>query len=105
MTVFSAAMADYLNPPTVDVVDLVGYHGAPGDSIVVRASDKIGVAAVNVAIRAEDLTVLEEGAATLENGTWVYRATTARAPGQPVTVTATALDRPGRTGSKTETWS
>lgn len=60
--------------------------------------------AVSVAIRAADLSVLEEGAATLTDGAWVYRATTARASGQAVTITATAVDRPGHTGAKTEPW-
>jgi hypothetical protein len=63
------------------------------------------VTAVNIAIRAADLTVLEEGTAVLQFGTWVYTATTARMFGTPVAITATALDRPGNTGTKTETWS
>jgi hypothetical protein len=49
--------------------------------------------------------VLEQGAAALESGIWVYHATTARTPGDPVTIAATAFDRPGNAGTKTEPWS
>jgi hypothetical protein len=104
ITMFAAAVADYLNPPEVDDIDLTGYHGSIGDRIIVRASDDIGVTAVSVAIRAEDLTLLEEGAAVLQGGVWVYIATTARPAGQPLTITATAVDHASRTGNKLEIW-
>lgn len=101
---FVVMMADYLRPPQVDLINLTGYHGAVGDPITIGASDDVAVTAVNVAIRNAGLSVLEEGAATLVNGMWVYTATTARTSGQTVSVTATAVDRPGHTGTLSATW-
>ncbi|ACB76723.1 hypothetical protein [Opitutus terrae] len=103
-TPFIVMMADYLRPPEVDLINLSGYHGAIGDPITVGARDDVSVTAVNVAIRNADLSVLEEGAATLVNGMWVYTATTARTSGQTVSIAATAVDRPGHTGTLSETW-
>jgi hypothetical protein len=105
VTLFVLLMTDFLRPPVVNALDLAQYEGRIGDPIRVRASDYAAVTEVNIAIRAADLTVLEEGAAVLQFGTWVYTATTARVFGTPVTITATALDRPGNTATKTETWS
>lgn len=104
ITRYTVMVTDYLKPPVVNAVDLTGYAGRIGDVIRVRAADDAAVAGVNVAIRAADLSVLEEGAATLQLGTWVYAATTLRAAGVPITITATAADRPGNTGTKTESW-
>jgi hypothetical protein len=103
--IFATVVADYLKPPTVMIVDLTGYEGQVGDPIRIVAVDDVEVTAVNVAIRAEDLTVLEEGAAVFQNGSWVYTATTPRTAGEPVTITATAMDHPGHTGTMTESWS
>lgn len=102
-SVFSAAVADYMNPPVIDLINLHHYHGSPGDSIVIVCHDEFGVVAVRVAIYAKDQMLAEEGAATLEGGVWVYRATTDQAPGQTLTILATALDRPRRAGTKMNT--
>ena len=103
VSLFSAMMTDYLKPPVVNVIDLTGYHGQIGQPIRVRASDDIEVMGVRVTLQAPDLTVLEEGPAVLQFGTWVYAATTVRpAGGVPITITATATDRPGNLGTKSE---
>lgn len=105
MPITGLMVTDFLKPPTVDAIDLSGYHGAVNDPIAITATDDVGVTAVTVTIQAADETVLEQGAAALTNGVWVYHATTARTAGQTVTITATAVDRPGHTGEKTESWS
>lgn len=97
-------ISDYFNPPTVDAIDLDGFHGMIGDQIVVRASDDVGVTAVSVVVRAVDNTVLEQGAAILGGDTWVYAATIAYPAGTPITITATAVDRPGNKGTKMASW-
>jgi hypothetical protein len=104
LSLFTVTLTDFLKPPTVDAIDLTGYHGMVGDVIRVQTSDYAGVTAVSIAIRAPDLTVREEGAAVLEFGAWVYTATTLRIAGETVTISATAVDRPGHTGTKTESW-
>jgi hypothetical protein len=98
-------MTDSLRIPVVDAIDLAGLHGAVGDRIVVHATDDVGVTEVTVEIRAEDDTLLEQGAATVEGAQWVYATTVAHPAGTPVTITATAVDRPGNKGSKFTTWS
>jgi len=104
VSLFTVLMGDYLSSPTVNAIDLSGYHGQVGELIKMRASDDVGVTKVSVALHAADGALLEGGEAVLQFGTWVYAATTQRVPGTPVTITATAGDRPGNVGSKSETW-
>jgi hypothetical protein len=98
-------MTDYLKAPVVKAIDLDGFHGMIGDPIRILALDDAEVASVTVEIRAEDGTLLEEGAATEVGEKWVYAATAVHPTGTPVTITATAVDRPGNKGIKTTTWS
>ncbi len=95
---FSMMVADYLHPPVVSTIDLNSYSGATGEAIRVSAYDDFEVIEVTVSL-ANGGTVLESGAAVVENGRWAYTTTTAVAPGTTVTVTATALDRPGNSGT------
>jgi hypothetical protein len=96
---FSMMVADYFRPPVVSAIDLNGYTGAAGELIRVRAYDDFEVTAVTVSLMDGAGTVLEGGGATAENGRWLYTTTTTVTPGMSVTVTATALDRPGNAGS------
>ena len=61
LPLFTVMLTDYLKAPLVDAIDRSGYHGQVGDIIRIRASAYAGVTAVNVAIRAPDLTVREQG--------------------------------------------
>jgi len=99
---FSLALGDYLNAPSVDVIDLDGYTGKAGEKLVIRASDDIEVVAVTVAIRG-DKGVLEQGSAVLDQGCWRYTTQTAidLAAGS-VAVDVTAADRPGNKTTKTK---
>jgi hypothetical protein len=101
---FTVIMTDFLKAPVVDAIDLSAYQGRVGDIIRIRTSDYTGVMAVSVAIRGPDLTLREEGAAVLVFGAWIYTATTLRIAGETVTISATAVDRPGHTGVKSESW-
>ena len=97
--VFSMTVADYFNAPSVTAVTLNGYTGAANETITVNAYDDFEVMAVTVTLANEGGSVLESGAAVVENGRWTYTTTTAVTPGTTVTVTATAVDRPGNSGS------
>jgi hypothetical protein len=99
---YHAAVTDYFTPPVVHVIDVSRYHGAIGDKIKVLASDDADVLGVVVALKDASGTVLESGAAMLVNQGWVYTATTVRPAGQPVTIEATATDRPGNAGAMTK---
>jgi hypothetical protein len=97
-------MTDYLRAPEVKAIDLKGFNGLAGDVIRVVAIDDAEVAAVSVAIHAADGTALETGAAAKAGDKWVYTATAAYPQGTPITITATAVDRPGNTGTLTAAW-
>jgi catabolite regulation protein CreA len=99
-------VTDYLKSPKVDLIDLEDFGGLLGDRIKVEATDDCEVTGVTVEVRAEDDTLLEKGAATYSVASlaWVYATTVAHPPGTPVTITATAVDRPGNKGTLTTTW-
>lgn len=80
-------------------------QGLVGDPIRILAFDDVEVTSVRVEIRAADNTLLEQGAATKEAEKWVYPTSLAYPKGTPITVTVTAVDRPGNKGSKMITWS
>jgi hypothetical protein len=102
--VFAMTVADFLNAPLVDEIDLAAYAGKIGDKISVRASDDLEVSGVSVVIREQGGAVLEEGAAVIGAGTgaWTYTATTNLAQGQAVSIEVSATDRPGHVGTKTQ---
>ena len=101
--VFSVMVADHLHAPTIAAITLSGYTGAVNQTITVNAHDDFEVVAVTVRLTNEGGTVLESGSAVVENGRWTYTTTTNVTPGTTVTVTATAFDRPGNSGSTEET--
>ena len=101
---FSVPVADFLNAPVVDEVNLSGYTGQAGETISVRAYDDFEVTNVTVSIREAGGQEVESGAAVQnppDSGRWVYTTHQAVADASGVTVTATASDRPGNTGIKT----
>ena len=70
----NVAIADFLNAPDIEHVDLSGYAGSVGDRIVVSASDDFMVKSVKVKIINAD-GILEEGEATQGDGLqWIYTA-------------------------------
>ena len=102
--VFALMVADFLNAPVVDNIDLSRYTGKTGDTLKVRASDDFEVSGVHVAIRATDGTVIEQGAAVKDTSTllWTYTATTNLSQGQAVSIEVSATDRPGNTTTRTQ---
>ncbi len=103
---FSLIMQDFLNAPQVEEVDLSGYTGQAGEKIYVVASDDFEVMAVHVTISEESGDPIETGAAvksTDGSGRWVYTTTAPAPPGTPITIGVSATDRPGHTGTKTQT--
>ncbi len=95
---FALTIADFLNAPSVDEVDLSQYGGAAGDPILIRTHDDFGVTAVQVSLADEQGNQLETGAATEEppgSGRWVYHATSSLSTGTTVRISVVASDRPG----------
>ena len=97
-TVRALCMGDYLNEPTIPVLDVSDYKGRLGDPIYIQASDDVAVVAVNVRLTRADGTPIENGKAVeLGAGTrhWQYRATVAVPLGTEIFISADAFDRPG----------
>jgi len=94
-SVFIQAMGDYLRPPEITLLDVSKYRGRVGDRITVLATDDTSVASVTVKVTSATDAVLEEGAAAFVDSQWTYTGATLLPVGQPVTITATAEDRPG----------
>jgi len=96
MPAFSLCVADYLNPPSMDDLDLSAYEGKVGDSILITTHDDIGVVRVNVELTRTDGTNIEKGQAVeLGIGNWAYIATVPVAAGTDIFIEANAFDRPG----------
>ena len=92
---------DFLNRPVVHRIDVTQYRGRAGDSVAVIATDDVEVVSVEVLLTTPAGTVLERGPATKTHGVWRYAATINIPPGERITITATARDRPGHDGRAT----
>lgn len=99
MRPFAFVVADFLNEPEVLGIDTSAYHGAVGQRIKVRARDDFEVMGVTVIIRDGEGAVIQQGAAVLTDGVWDYATTVGIAPGEELAIEATAIDRPGHTGT------
>lgn len=98
---YTVAVADFMQAPVITALLIGRYHGQPGDTILVQATDNFAVTAVLVRIRAPDGSLLEEGPATAQpTGAWRYQATVARPVAPGTTITAEARDRPGNVASQ-----
>lgn len=96
-------VADFIEAPSVDEIDLRDYDGEPGSTIRIRASDDFDVMAVHVVVSGPAGEEIERGGAipsSRELDCWVYTATTSAPP--HVRVEATATDRPGNKTTKVE---
>jgi len=101
---FALMVADFLNAPVVDEIDLSAYTGKVGEKIRVRVSDDLDVTGVTMKITAQSGEVLETGAAVkgADGLTWTYTTTTALSEGQAVAISVAATDKPGNVTTKTK---
>ena len=98
MPAFSLCVGDYLNPPTMDDLDLSGYKGQVGDQILITTHDDIGVVKVRVELTRTDGSNIESGEAIelgAGSGNWAYIVTAPVATGTDIFIEAQAFDRPG----------
>ena len=63
---YNVAVADFMNAPMIDEVDVSLYTGEIGSTIRVRATDDFMVSSVNVKIENPDGTLAEEGLAVAD---------------------------------------
>ena len=93
---FSLAVADFLNAPSIGEVDVSDYSGSVGDQLIITARDDFEVVGVQVMLSDTDGNEIECGEAVpAAGGDWVYTATEAVATGTTVRIGVAARDRPG----------
>ena len=78
-SIWNAAISDFMSRPKVDVIDLKGYKGQPGNSISISACDRLKLESISVVILNDMGQVIESGPAfarpSSENMEWDYIAT------------------------------
>jgi signal peptidase I len=96
ITAYNVAVADFLNAPDIENVDLSAYNGAAGDEIRIIASDDFAVKSVHVSINNVDGTLIEEGYASQNVGNlWIYVASKNNDSTTGDRIVVTASDIPG----------
>jgi hypothetical protein len=102
LSIFALAVADYLNAPYFESMDLSKYKGQVGDLITITGSDDIGMATVDVKITSQTGTLIERGQA-VENGArsgiWTYTATAAVALGTSIFIEVKGTDHANNTAT------
>jgi hypothetical protein len=103
-TARNVAVADFLRAPDIQVIDLSGYHGQPGDTIRIEVTDDFAVVAVKVVIAGADGSPVEEGFAQPEatGYEWTYTATAINESTDGDRIEIIASDTPGNITQKTE---
>lgn len=96
-SVYNIAVADFLNAPQINEIDVTNYNGQIGSYIQVRATDDFDVVAVTVTIQNADGSLVESGNAMLQPGSswWRYTATAANESLASDKITVRATDIPG----------
>ncbi|MDR0606325.1 MAG: hypothetical protein LBG80_18770 [Bacteroidales bacterium] len=95
-TVYTIAVADFLNSPDIQEVDLTGYTGEIDSEITIVAVDDFLVAGVHVEIYLMDGSLLEEGEAVeVAKNVWVYKATQNSQDLTGAKIIVSASDLPG----------
>lgn len=91
ISTYNVAVADLLNAPDIETIDVSGYAGNPGDLIKILATDDFLVTGVSVKIENADGSLVEESAAVQTGAEWIYTATATNSDlsGDKITVTAT----------------
>jgi hypothetical protein len=94
---YRLAVQDYLRPPYVHQVDASGYHGNPGEKIIVVAGDDFKLESVTVRISRPDGSMVEEGACVfnMPAGNYEYTPTVQVTPVAGTVILARAKDTPG----------
>jgi hypothetical protein len=103
---FSLMVADFFGAPVVDEVNVSGYTGRAGETIVMQAHDDFEVTGVTVSIRNAGGQMVESGIAAQNppnSGRWVYTTQQTVTDVSGTVITATASDWPGNAGTLTAT--
>lgn len=100
---YNVAVADMLNAPKIEKIDLTSYTGQIGDTIKIRVMDDFAVTSVKVIIENSDGSLVEQGNATLQGIDWVYTATATNPDLNGDKIIIQATDTPANLSEKTQT--
>lgn len=75
LSAYNIAVADLLNAPNIEEINLSGYTGKTGEIIKIKVYDDFKVASVSVHIYNADGSLVEEGNATHQGLDWHYTTT------------------------------
>lgn len=103
ISAYNVAVADLLNAPKIQEINLSTYTGNPGDIIRIIATDDFEVVSVIVKIENADGSLVEEGNAVNNGAEWVYTATVLNADLSGDKITIIASDNPANLTEKSET--
>ncbi len=103
-TAYNIAVADMLKAPDIESIDLSGYAGRTGDTILIRAKDDFMVKEVTVTITNGDGSLVETGLARpdVAGYLWTYTATQDNGSLDGDKIEITASDLPGNIAQKGE---
>ncbi len=92
---FNVAVADYLNAPDIDEIDVSNYTGQPGSTIQIQVTDDFMVTGVQVEIYNGEGELVEQGNAVQHANLsdWLFTATVANGSisGDKIVIKATDL--------------
>lgn len=102
---YNVAIADFMNAPDIEQINLTGYSGRIGDTISIKVNDDFLVQEVSVTILNADGTEVERGLAQLSSGglDWLYTATAVNESLEGDKIIIQASDMPGNITEKEET--
>ena len=102
---YNVAVADFMNAPEIEEIDVSNYTGAVGSTIRIRATDDFLVTRVNVKIENDDATLAEQADAVLDaNGVdWLFTAKKNNATLAGDKITITVNDSPGNATKQSQT--
>jgi hypothetical protein len=105
ISVYAAAIGDFLKRPRIQPLNLTKYKGNIGDIIQIRVVDDTGLDYLDVEIVAQDGTLIENGKAVQTGagtGKWTYTATAQVAFGSDIFIELKGADHAGNETKMTE---
>ena len=100
---YNLAVADFLKAPDIQEIDISGYAGHAGDSIVIRVTDDFKVEKVTVEILNMNGSLIEQGEAVDSDGIrWIYTAKSENMDIAGDKIVVKAFDLPGNVSENSE---
>jgi hypothetical protein len=99
---FNVAVADYMNAPDIENIDVTKYTGQAGSTILIEAIDDFMVVEVQVEIYNNEGTLVEQGNAVQQDivTEWLFTATVSNGSIAGDKIIVKAFDLPGNLTEK-----